>query len=404
MIGIKAGARVWKILSKSGADVEEDGERPVDWTFEPEKLATWLNEPDTCPCRHGQDRPLRITVRDFRDFDEALVQPPLHSTMPRPGLPPLPHPSKWGQAFKRRAFLATRNGEREFYGRSILASPRIANQFVRALGIRKNEVIIESYPGPGVLTRALLAGGSSDPKVEQEQREAWRKEKANPTEVSKGLAEGFPQWLDYLTEADPPTGDLDGNENQRHKPKLVVSIEPTSSALRNGFGQDFADKVFPSVEAGTDSTIVQSAAEDRLVIAYNDPYTWQTFPAILEHPLVARNLPVFNSKSSEGPQVHRSFKDPEPPITFVATVPGHSSFDSFVSHLMNSSIGAGEGKPGYIWRYGRIRIALLCSKTLYDVSRPLSESLHTDNASASRQNQERPSPGNSRLWLEHYSI
>lgn len=59
---------------------------------------------------------------------------------------------------------------REFPGRVLLASPDLCDEFVRALHLRNDEVVLEYNPGPGQLTRSLLSGGSKDARAWNEDR------------------------------------------------------------------------------------------------------------------------------------------------------------------------------------------------------------------------------------------
>lgn len=100
--------------------------------------------------------------------------------MPRPssgalrsasGLPPLPPPPSWRTYFPPRQLAAPPDKMcREFPGRVLLASPDLCDDFVRALHLRENEVVLEYNPGPGQLTRSLLSGGSKEARAWSHER------------------------------------------------------------------------------------------------------------------------------------------------------------------------------------------------------------------------------------------
>jgi hypothetical protein len=230
---------------------------------------------------------------------------------------------------------------RNFEGRVLIANRKIADDFVKALKIRKGEVVIEAFPGPGLLTRSLLNGGSPE--------------------------------------------DIDMKEETRdvgEKPAIVVACEPSPSLLVQGLGMGDGDLPgeiparFESEDyAIYQSKIHQSNHEPRLLLSPSTPYRWPTLSQLIANPLVNRYIPKFISRTAEEKLSEeeeevgkRPWNAAEPPITIVAQMPQSVAGDQMVAQWIGSCAGTGVKDRTWIWQWGRIRLALLVGKNQYDVS------------------------------------
>lgn len=236
-------------------------------------------------------------------------------------------------------------------------------------------MVIEAFPGLGVLTRALLSGGAHDPAAEAKSLDSWKEERNKPSEALKDLLPGYPTWLGEFEGGEVRPKDKKNVNEIEGEPtnpaQTVVVIEPALNAVTRAFGQDFKPRGSATSledDMANSKSVAQSPLDDKLIVSYNDPFDWATFPVVLGHPLVQARLPVFNPDAPEGQKAFRSFQDPEPPITLVATVPTNTNFDSVLTYWVSSVVGAADGNPALLWKYGRVRLACLVSRSLYDVS------------------------------------
>ena len=228
---------------------------------------------------------------------------------------------------------------RNFEGRVLIANRKIADDFVKALKIRKGEVVIEAFPGPGLLTRSLLNGGASEDGQNEERKNT-------------------------------------------EKPAMVVTCEPSPSLLVQGLGMGDGDLPgeiparFESEDyAIYQSRIYQSEHEPRLLLSPSTPYRWPTLSQLIANPLVNQHIPKYESQkeeeklSQEDEQVgKRPWNAIEPPITIVAQMPQSVAGDQMVAQWIGSCAGTGNKDRTWIWQWGRIRLALLVGKNQYDVS------------------------------------
>jgi hypothetical protein len=228
---------------------------------------------------------------------------------------------------------------RNFEGRTLLVNRKIADDFVKALKIRKGEVVIEAFPGPGLLTRSLLNGGG------------------------------------------PEEGDGTERKEAGIKPAVVVACEPSPNLLVQGLGMGDGDLPgeiparFESEDyAVYQSKIHQSNHEPRLLLSPSTPYRWPTLSQLIANPLVNQHIPKYKSRkdedklSKEEEEVgKRPWNAPEPPITIVAQMPQSVAGDQMVAQWIGSCAGSGIKDRTWIWKWGRIRLALLVGKNQYDV-------------------------------------
>lgn len=289
---------------------------------------------------------------------------------PMPRLPPLPPRAQWKTIWPRSVLRYSMDRtNREFNGRFLLANSRLTDEFTKALRIRDNEIIIEAFPGPGILTRSLLNGGVSDTDTE---------------------------------------GEAEIDENREYKkPALVVACEPSPKLLEGlGMPTDQSPEEIPARFESEDysvyqSKVYQSEHEPRLLLSPSTPYRWPTLTQMLGHELVQPFLqqypsgaegaagspseasvvgnsetgtPDTRTATSDGTSgaiassTQRPWAAPPPHITIVSQMPLSIAGDQMVSQWVGSAVGNSTGERSWIWKWGRLRLALLVSKTQYDVS------------------------------------
>ncbi|WVR05264.1 hypothetical protein IAU60_002276 [Kwoniella sp. DSM 27419] len=318
--------------------------------------------------------------------------------MPRARLPPLPAPATWSTHFPTKFLPLSpdRNLIRKAPGRILLANPALCDSFVRAMKLRPGEVIIESWAGPGALTRSLISGGNS---VEEARR--WVPPTSESAELKGQVEAGaakkrkvkskatttFPRWIEDLPAALPETKQPEENTTLV-KPRLVVSAENSLEILTRGLDYPAESGVVASTESVSDDPqrqtttiqqiyesgaynrpvpIVRSTHAPNLLLSHSTSYVWPTLPRTLSDPMVAEHLPVHDPTQPPGPETtKRPWDADEPPITVVATLPDSSIGEQLAAQWIGSVVGDEGQERTWIWQWGRLRIAFLCGKSLYD--------------------------------------
>ena len=325
--------------------------------------------------------------------------------MPSLRLPPLPPPATWGSHFVRTNIASSPDPitHRSFPNRVLLANRDISDQFVRALGIRPNEVVLETFAGNGCLTRSLLHGGN--PENTAEISAAWSAQKeSGVTEPPNDGAMDFPTWKAELASHESTPSTL--SDTPLPTPRLVIACEPSPDFLVRGLGmpksqipprigipQTIHGKAQASESSDKDrrhttahiessqyvATVHQSTFEPNLLLSPTTPYVWETVPSILSNELVASKLERYSPTNNNS----RPWSAPAPPITLVAQMADSSVSDQMLAQWIASAIGA-DSKPSWIWAWGRVRLAMLLPSQSYDVSFALRSWLCADGASAPR--------------------
>ncbi|WVQ98692.1 hypothetical protein IAU59_005823 [Kwoniella sp. CBS 9459] len=338
--------------------------------------------------------------------------------MPRGRLPPLPPSSTWSKHFPSRYLPMSpdRIMIRKAPGRILLSNPALCDHFVRSLKLREGEVVIESYAGVGGLTRSLISGGDS---VGQAKRWDGLKPDADAAPVTNDLGTGtgtgtgtgatkpkgkkkkdpkeFPIWSEDLP-APLPEEEMPKEDETLVKPRLVVASEGSSELLVRAFdypsssihtishavasgseGSSNSDGSPPATSSPSSSSplpgtpaqhgppLVRSKYEPNLLLSHSTSYVWPTLPMLLESPLVSEHLPVYDASATPGPDTtKRPWDAPEPPITLVAQLPDSSIGEQLAAQWVGSAVGDPGQQRTWIWEWGRLRMALLCGKSLYD--------------------------------------
>jgi len=319
------------------------------------------------------------------------------STMPKPklGLPPLPPRSTLPHYIPNKSFcINSGTQERDYPGRAGIVNPRLADEFVRALGVRDGEFVLEMYPGVGGITRALLSGGrSASPLLQARQKAAWWNELKDqapetPANARKPVVpkDVFPNWIETFKNAEAEVAALEeehkGEEEDEAKvtkPKHIVVAEPNTRIRKPCFALDplaqpTSHQTWEYVLAQRQHSqewldgIHPCSVDDRITVTGADPYTWETAEYMLSHPVNQPHIPVWDPNAPPGPAQHyRNWSDPEPHITYVASMPLSSVSESLIGQWLGSAVGAADGYPTWIWRWGRVRMAFLMSRWSYDV-------------------------------------
>jgi hypothetical protein len=327
--------------------------------------------------------------------------------MPRLRLPPLPPARDWRTAFPRTSIAGfkvsaheSQMSKGETSGRMSLANPSLCDAFVRALGIRKDEVVVETYCGGGQLTRSLLAGGNNETtaadwaEVDAEAGTAGDKgnskaqaqveaeaDTGNKTKRTKTSSFKFPEW--NVASAPKYKGKLSPEVAESLvQPKLVVANDPHFATLARGLGfnpnlvphskyelakTDKASKSEPHLRRAP-SAAHPSNLQDALVFSTQSVYHWPSLPDILSDPLVVAALPVYDNTKTGVEATYRPWSAPPPPITIVTNFPTAVVGDQMISQWISSAAGSEDYGRSWLWKWGRVRIAGLVHRGMYDVS------------------------------------
>jgi len=320
---------------------------------------------------------------------------------PKLGLPPLPPRQILPKYILAKNWtLASGSHERDYAARSTIANTQLADDFVRAVKPRKDEFVLDMYGGLGYVTRSMLSGGRQSSLLQQaRQKAAWWKElKDTAPETPEGAAKPivpedvYPNWIETFKDAETELEALEQDPLEMrkaeaeeavtvHKAKHVVVADPNTRLRKVSFALDPSTKPLPHQtwewimsQKSSEATewlegILPCAVDDRVSTTGADPYTWETAEYMLSHPDTRKNLPVTRPTAPAGPeQNYRDWTDPEPHITYVAQMPLSMLGDALINQWLSSAVGAADGYPTWIWRWGRVRLALLMSRWSYDVS------------------------------------
>lgn len=267
-------------------------------------------------------------------------------TIPK-SLPPLPNGRSWSKYFPRGELKNHQHGDRPYRGRSFLTNRKLTDEFVRGLGIRKGEVILDGFGGIGNVTRSLLNGGRAKYGLNLD---------SNVTEESK-----WPEWSkEDINEIESEnTNDKSENEENLNEPALVITSDPCFEILQRSLDMEEAQR--PPWSTDTDYTkvdIYPSKHHPTLLLSNSSPYRWPTVPGILSHPLVQERIKVSEEKFDT---------DEIPNLTVVCQVPNSELGEQMVSQWVGSVPG-GDNTKYWLWKYGRVRLGLLVDQGMYDVS------------------------------------
>ncbi|ORX39840.1 hypothetical protein BD324DRAFT_615205 [Kockovaella imperatae] len=307
-------------------------------------------------------------------------------------LPPLPHLSWFATHFPRAQFVRTGFGiDRTWSGRVALVNKHLCDKFVKALKIRENEVIVDVFAGHGAMTRSLLAGGDEVGSSQRWEQAAKSLLAVDYTTARKGGTvkspllpfawledrEAIPKILENLKNVPsevPGDSSAENAPGPTVKPRLVVAFEPSASLLIRGLGvpEEYLraeGNLLLEREGKGPERLYQSTCDPRLRIVCGQPYYWNNLPAVIEHEDIAEDLVASGTIKidTDSPDKAREHWQNHTPHLTLVIQPSHKPFgESLVSQWIASVIGAAEGEPTWIWKWGRVRLAVLVSKTMYD--------------------------------------
>ena len=224
-------------------------------------------------------------------------------------LAPLPVYREWAKTFPRRYLAKTPERESpSFPGRHLLASTGLCDEFVRALQLRPDEVVLDLFCGPGQLTRSLL----------------------NPD-----------------------------NSSAEHPP-LVVACDTTRDILAAGLGLPRDPPPDANPNDRDMPNVLEATPHPRLLAMHGSPYGWRVATDMLSDPRVA----AYVARNGGGGK--RAWDAEAPHVTMTAQLPDSVIGEQMVSQWIGSVV---EGtSKSWIWEWGRVRFGWLVGKGLYDVS------------------------------------
>ncbi|WWC69482.1 uncharacterized protein I206_103423 [Kwoniella pini CBS 10737] len=325
-------------------------------------------------------------------------------------IPPLPPTKTWSKHFPAKLLPVSpdRNMIRKSIGRKLLANQKLCDEFVKSLKIRPHEVIIEGYAGVGGLTRSLLSGGESfkesfkwDSNLLDElnlENQSLKEQKSTNKNKSKSETKKtkYPIWQEDLPSSNSTKseseskleleveGETETREEEIIKPKVVIASEGSLELLIRSFNYPSKKDELSSIGKPISSDpytreipVIQTPLHPNLLLSHSTAYVWPTLPKILENPLVVEQLPIHDPSLIGVEATKRSWEDPEPPITIVCQLPDSSIGEQLAAQWIGSAVGDPGQKRTWIWEWGRIRLALLCGKSLYDrIMAPPSSIIH----------------------------
>ncbi|KAK8869855.1 hypothetical protein IAR55_000423 [Kwoniella newhampshirensis] len=310
---------------------------------------------------------------------------------PRPRLPPLPSSTRWSAHFPARYLPVSpdKNTIRKSFGRVLLANPYLADKFVRAMGIREGEVIIEHYAGVGGLTRSLLSGGDAVGeaqkwRVEDMSKPQSQDEVVGTTSSKSKATKSFPRWIDDLPK-NPSTSSTSESSDEFVRPKLVVASEGSSELIIRGYDYSSTSLTPPvrftvqeqirgrlvsdDLTGATVHTVpvYPSSHDPSLLLSHSTVYVWPTLPSQLSDPLISPHLEMYDPAAAPGPDATKRPWSAEPPkITMVCQVPDSAIGEQLVAQWVGSAVGDLGQERTWVWQWGRVKMALLVGKSLYD--------------------------------------
>lgn len=207
---------------------------------------------------------------------------------------------------------------------------------------------------------------------------------------------------------DGPSASGADAEPSGSEPRLVVGIEPSAALLNSGFNTPAEKGTYANAAAGPSGAgsaiqargltsaqmkahvaaereaqasasssepaeqhtlpVTPSPYDPRLLMSHSTAYRWPVLPRILSHPLITPHLPVYDdTKTTAEERTRRPWTADPPPITLVAHIPDAVNGEQMTSQWVGSAVGSANER-NWIWQWGRIRMALILGKGLYDVS------------------------------------
>lgn len=289
-------------------------------------------------------------------------------------LPPVPPRDTWSRTFPLANFNVVNRLTGNGHGgavskggkRTQIADQALANSIARKLGISKDQVILEAYPGMGFLTRAMLALPQ-----DQRPRKVLTVEPSIDFNV-RGLCLTLDKALAGMSSVD---------DNVKAKQQLMAERRDAARQVLTGLASKgkSSTEVAPTAAAAPPTVAMNEAngtpvfrafpSEDdsALTIIDGTMFDWKTVPALEEQGLlddVQRREWQDGERFPTPEHFHiptRCFAEP-PNLHFVAHIPDQDMGEQLVNQWISCVAG-----PSWLFRLGRVRMSLLVKPSLYDV-------------------------------------
>ncbi|ORY33771.1 hypothetical protein BCR39DRAFT_519166 [Naematelia encephala] len=202
--------------------------------------------------------------------------------MPKLRLPPLPPAEKWKNYFPRALLPLPLDpfAPVDFPNRILPTNREHTDEFVRALKLKENDIVLEQWGGPGQLTRSLVNGGN---KVDEGPiAQAWKEHGPVVTKPSQGYKAAydqvvrkrkswsFPEWLDELPDGNPEAS----KASKGKKSKSTTSkAEPSATEAEKSASEsetstlESETSTLESNQMAESSTTSKQLPRPRLVVA-----------------------------------------------------------------------------------------------------------------------------------------
>lgn len=306
-------------------------------------------------------------------------------------LPPLPPRAKWAKAFPTNNFhivnrLSTPGATAIGRGkRTQVADKSLANSVVHAVGVKKEDVVLEAYPGMGFITRALL-----ELPPDQHPRKVITVEPAVDFNV-KGLGLSSQVALEgySLEEENDKTKHallnqrMEANDRAKHA-LLKTRQSAMQSAMFSMYIQTDNQRILERSDENQDPTsdpvdqpspdahifrTFPSADDPTLTIIDGTMFDWKTVPQLEAQGLLSdvtrrewqdgkRSFQVYHT-----PFTHPPYLEP-PNLHLIAQIPDSDMGEQLVSQWIGCI-----ASQSWLFRWGRVKMSFIVRPTLYDVSR-----------------------------------
>lgn len=281
--------------------------------------------------------------------------------------------------------------------RVTLASTDMCDRFVDELKLKPDDVVLEAYSGPGVLTRSLLAAkpkkviavepgpvlmthpnglgvdAEALAEVEAEVHSSITPKKPGDAKVAKKKSKpSMEEQASKAAEASAPKRgkgrpskveefdfeELEGEE-AAEEDSMDDELDSWMSSSPRRKGKPSSSKQSAEVPATEAAKLLESSHDEALAVLPLSPYDWDSWASLLLHPLFTGDKTIVK---------HREWTSRTlPHLRFVAQIP-----DSMVGEQLISQWISCIPRRNWLFAYGRVRMDLLVSPSLFDVSFPSS--------------------------------
>ncbi|KAJ9103271.1 hypothetical protein QFC21_002694 [Naganishia friedmannii] len=281
------------------------------------------------------------------------------SLLIRSALPPLPPRQSWQQVFPNKNFsIVNRLRGAGTVGiqkgkRTQVADEALANRMVQRLDVRKEDVLIEAYPGMGFLTRALL---NLSPPFHP--RKVLTIEPSLDFNIN-GLGLNSDLALEGEDKALPHAESKEDAKRYLTERRKLLHNNAIEEMIKNaGVGGTDQAPILPSMDGG-----IEMAAP------LKDDYTLRAFPSKDDPSLVIIDGTMFDWKTVAVLEAdgllsdvqRRTWEEPPPNLHMIATIPDSDMGEQLVSQWIGCV-----ATRSWLFRWGRVKMSFLVKPTLYD--------------------------------------